>query len=296
VVGAAGTYDALGYALAAGNFDGDYFDDLAIGVPGDRLVSAGVQDGSVVVLFGESVTGLTNAGQQRVDRELLGEFAAGQNNSQFGAALAAGDLDPDWSCAENQTCADDLVVGARNAEVGGAGSAGLVYALFGSWAGEGLAVDSHLEISQLVFDGGVGTAPEVGDRFGSAVAVGSLSDGARADFAAGTPVEGQSGLTHTGCVHVGHHVAPGFDTVDNPEAEFLSARTGFASAPLQQGAELGVALAIGDFNGDGWGDLAIGVDGFQLAGVGSVGAVQILYGALFADGFESDTSANWSSH
>jgi len=45
----------------------------------------------------------------------------------------------------------------------------------------------------------------------------------------------------------------------------------------------GAAVSAGDFNGDGFADLAIGVPDEDLSGVGSVGAIQVIYGS--SDGF-----------
>ena len=61
----------------------------------------------------------------------------------------------------------------------------------------------------------------------------------------------------------------------------------------------GFALAAGDFDGDGYDDLAIGavqVEGLD-PGSNSVnsGAFYLLYGALFADGFEVNNVTRWSS-
>jgi hypothetical protein len=290
VTGTAGTYAALGGALATGNFDGDYFGDLAIGIPGDHVLGDGAQDGSVVVLFGTG-GGLAGADQQRVDRETLGDFDAGDFNSRFGSALAAGDLDPTTSCLDGATCADDLVVGAKNATADSLGSAGLAYVVFGSWAGEGLEVDGHLELLQT-FTGD--SDSEVGDRFATSAAVGAFSPGPRRHLVLGTPDEARHGAPHAGIVQVGIDVDAFYDTTFNAEGQLLEQRTGLASAPQLQSSGFGTALATGDFDGDGWGDLAVGVPGYHIQGVGSVGAVQILYGALFADGFEISNANNWS--
>ena len=49
IKGVAEAADLFGFALAAGDFDGDLFDDLAIGVPGENSGA-----GAVNVLYGSS--------------------------------------------------------------------------------------------------------------------------------------------------------------------------------------------------------------------------------------------------
>ena len=69
---------------------------------------------------------------------------------------------------------------------------------------------------------------------------------------------------------------------------------------LNVGQLYGHALATGDFDGNGHDDLAIGapsVNG-QLGPVATgvdAGAFYVLYGALFADGFESEDASFWSA-
>jgi hypothetical protein len=47
------------------------------------------------------------------------------------------------------------------------------------------------------------------------------------------------------------------------------------------------ALAAGDFDGDGHADLAIGVPLENPFGIGDAGGELVLYGSLFADGFDA---------
>jgi hypothetical protein len=61
----------------------------------------------------------------------------------------------------------------------------------------------------------------------------------------------------------------------------------------------GYALAGGDFDGNGYDDLAIGAVQVEGLDPGSnpvtSGAVYALYGALFSDGFEDDGLSRWSA-
>ncbi|GAA0949727.1 FG-GAP repeat protein [Actinocorallia libanotica] len=82
--------DGFGSALAAGDFDADGRDDLAVGVPGEALTdrNRGFGEGAVHVLYGPS---FKEEGPMwnRLTRGLAGNV---HRNDLFGAALAAGDL------------------------------------------------------------------------------------------------------------------------------------------------------------------------------------------------------------
>jgi hypothetical protein len=72
--------------LAAGDFDGDGFDDLAIGVP-EEDVGGASDAGAVNVLFG-SAAGLTAAGSQIWHQDSAGVPGAAENFDRFGNVLA----------------------------------------------------------------------------------------------------------------------------------------------------------------------------------------------------------------
>ena len=68
---------------------------------------------------------------------------------------------------------------------------------------------------------------------------------------------------------------------------------GNPGVPDQANRNYGHAVAAGDFDGDGVSDLAIGVPA-EDEGFVDVGTAIVLYGALFADGFEIQNLGLWS--
>ena len=91
-----------GREFAIGDFDGDGFDDLAVGSQFEDVGSA-VDAGAVWVLFG-SVNGLTATGSRAFDQNDFGWDETPEAGDAFGFALAAGDF--------NQDGLDDLAIGA----------------------------------------------------------------------------------------------------------------------------------------------------------------------------------------
>lgn len=98
--GIGGERDAarFGEAMAAGDFDGDGFADLAIGAP-NETVNGSYRAGEVHVIHG-SAQGLTSTDAQTWNQDAPGvpNAAEAVSNSQwenFGAGLATGDVDND---------------------------------------------------------------------------------------------------------------------------------------------------------------------------------------------------------
>lgn len=138
---------------AAGDFNGDGFDDLAIGVPAEDL-GAVTGAGAVSVLLG-SATGLTDVGNQLWTQDSAGILDAAETDDQFGDALAVGDFNGDGFA--------DLAVGVHFEDVGAAALAGAVNVLLGSAAG--LASGGTQFWSQD--STGVQDTAELNDNFGS---------------------------------------------------------------------------------------------------------------------------------
>jgi hypothetical protein len=149
--------DQFGTALAANDFNGDGFADLAIGEPGED-VPAGDDAGVVHVVYGSAV-GLslsqTRSPQHITQSSTLGDpIEAGD---RFGSALSA------WNFG--RTSARDLAVGVPREDIGTAQDAGLVHVIYGS--STGLTTTGNQVWRQGA--GGLPDAAEANDHFGEAL-------------------------------------------------------------------------------------------------------------------------------
>jgi hypothetical protein len=261
VTGAAEAGDGFGSALAAGDFNNNGIDDLAVSAPEEDIT--GVANAGAVVVLRGSAGGLTGTGS-RAFWQGSGGAAGALETDIFGSALAAEDFDNDGFA--------DLAVGVRCEGIGALPCAGAVNVLYGS-AG-GLTGTG----SQLFWQGAagvVGTA-EDSDQFGSALAAEDFDNDGFADLAVGVPFEDIGGVADAGAVNVLYGSAGGL--TGNGSQLFRQGAGGLAGAPEVRD-QFGLALAAGDFNNNGPADLAIGALFEDIGGVPSAGAVNVLYGS-----------------
>jgi len=285
----------MGRALAAGDFDGDdAFWDLAVGFPGMDIAGQ-INAGGVAILVG-GASGLDSAGALLLDD---GDFGGAiQAGDEFGAALAAGDFDRTEACWVAFACRSDLAIGVPGEDVGAAGDAGVLVVGYGGVTALQFGVANRFEQGDLL---PAASAAEAGERFGSVlwsrwVATAHL-DGPSGvggvpsadDLVVGVPAETWISTSFQGIVHLVFGSAAGLNV--NP-GQYRLVVPGYSSAPAAAFDNFGFAVAVGDFDDDGWDDLAAGVVG-RDAGAPNAGMVQVLHGALFADGFESQTTNNW---
>jgi hypothetical protein len=183
-------FDDFGRALAAGDFDGDLVDDLAVGVPGEdvNLVNGG---GAVNTIYGSDAEGLTATGDQYWTENTPGVIGVAEEHDRFGFALAAADYDADG--------ADDLAVGSPGEGLGDITSAGDLHVLYGD-LGSGLSAAGNQQWHQNI-DGIHGVA-EISDAFGYVVSFGDFDGGGSADLAITVRDEDVGNVASAGQVHV----------------------------------------------------------------------------------------------
>ncbi len=254
--------EKFGSALAAADFNDDGFDDLAIGVPNHEVTE--VSDaGAVHILYG-SPMGLTADAEQFWHRDIPGIEGTPADQDEFGEALDVGDFNGDGF--------DDLAITAFGAEVHGFDFAGAVHILFGS--SNGLTSANDQLWSQR--SPGIADSPESLEFFGRNLATGDFDDDGFDDLAIGVD-ESLATAPNCGAVHVLHGTSNGL-SADN--ADFLHQdRNGIPDDP-ENSDRFGWALAAGNFDGDRFDDLAIGVRGEGLpANISEAGAVHVLFGS-----------------
>jgi hypothetical protein len=259
--GSAERADRFGSALAAGDFDGDGFTDLAVGA-GTEDGGAVVDSGAVNVLYG-SPRGVTADGGRVFTQNTAGVASSAERGDLFGVALAAADFDGDGLA--------DLAIGVRG-EDGAAVDAGAVAVLYGTSAG--LTGSASQLFTQN--NAGTGNRAETGDWFGSALAAGDFDADGVADLAVGVPREDVVATRDAGALNVLRGSAAGLTGVGG---QLFTEDTSGVAGSAETGDAFGSALATGDLGSDGSADLAVGVPAEDVYAATDAGAVHVLHGS-----------------
>lgn len=197
-------------------------------------------------------------------QDTSGVQGTAEPGDDMGRSVAWGDFDNDGNW--------DAAIGAPGESVLGNNNAGAVNVIMGDNDGILDPGDDQIwDQSSLFIEG----SPSTDEQFGWVLAVGDFDDDGRSDLAIGVPGDDVDGVDKAGSVNV---IYGGGDGLGATGDQIWNQNTDGIGGGAEPDDQFGYALEVGDFNGDGVDDLAIGIPFEDIGDEENAGAVQIIYG------------------
>lgn len=268
VIGTAEPFDLFGFAVAAGDFNGDGTSDIAVGAPSQTIGSASGA-GTVTILLGQAGTGIVATGSQQWSQNSTSVPGTAESDDEFGWSLAAGDINKDGKA--------DLVVGTPGEAIGTADGAGNITMLRGATGGlTGTSSQSWSQDST-----GVAGTAEAEDQFGTAVSIGDLNGDGYGDVAVGVPGEAIGSKTGAGVVNVFYGRSTGLTATGSQTWDQDS--TGI-SGTAENDDEFGTTVSILPLTSATHADLVVGNPGEDTGTFTDDGSLNIILGSKSTTG------------
>jgi KaiC/GvpD/RAD55 family RecA-like ATPase len=299
--------ETFGWAVGVGDFNGDGYDDAAVGAP-EYLAGgpAHPADGRVGIFFGGADMDTTqdvNCNNGDGNEEIGTSVTSGKYNADgyddlyagapyfgnpnnngrvdiyYGGSPMNGVMDASFASPSN------LAYFGQSLARGKIGSAGLPEVAVGAQLYKQGIAPLERGRFDLFWNGTSGSfVSRVGDNdydhFGYALAIGDVnSNSTFGELIVGAIDFDVVDSTNSGKVYIFNGENPGtFDT--NPDVQILSKDPGSRAAEM-----LGYSVTTGDFNGDGRMDVLAGAPGNAYGGTANTGAAFIYFGKPFVDGY-----------
>jgi hypothetical protein len=270
--------DHFGGVLASGDFNGDGFDDLAVGIPNqDFGTSNSVINGGQVNIYYGSNAGIEADGRTSLTQNTFNVLEDTESGDLFGWSLAAGDFTGDGR--------DDLAVGVPGEDVNGLDSAGIVQVFNGSPA-SGVSTNDKIYSQNTIS----GTA-EAFDEFGNALSAGDINGDGVDDLLIGVWKEDLNNIDNVGAAQILYGQVGAAGLVAST-SEFFSQRDDAIVGTEAENDRFGNTVLVKDLNNDGYAEAIIGSPADVIfddnANVGHGGGVNVLFGSESGITFSND--------